>query len=342
MNITNIRLLSQQLAAPQFNESHKVIRWFGFMQAQEQRMMRWAVTMRTKKPSLKKFTEDYNASRIVRTHLFRCTWQLVCAEDYHWMLSLCGQRNRKVIESWMAQSGRAISDGNAYEEARDAIRSILSGRRDTTRSELLRKMSELGVPGDEGRYSAYLYFAESDGTICSGLLHPMQGTYMLVEDAIPPSAVPPREECLAELARRYFQSHSPATLEDFAWWTGLPLSDCRKAIQSIASELTEFRKHDLMLYIHQNCRTRGCREAHVLLPSYDEYLIGYKSRHLVLDESFAHHAHNSMGLFRPVILHRGQVVGNWHPKSHETSFFYPEEETDMADAYAKYEKYMCR
>ncbi len=228
---------------------------------------------------MKKFTEDYNASRIVRTHLFRCTWQLVCAEDYHWMLSLCGQRNRKVIESWMAQSGRAISDGNAYEEARDAI---------------------------------------------------------------PPSAVPPREECLAELARRYFQSHSPATLEDFAWWTGLPLSDCRKAIHSIASELTEFRKHDLMLYIHQNCRTRGCREAHVQLPSYDEYLIGYKSRHLVLDESFAHHAHNSMGLFRPVILHRGQVVGNWHPKSHETSFFYPEEETDMADAYAKYEKYMCR
>ena len=341
LNVPNIRLLNQQLAAPQFTDPHEVVRWFGFMQGQEQRMMRWAVAMRTKKPSLKKFTEDYDASRIVRTHLFRCTWQLVCADDLRWMLSLCGERNRKTVKGWMAQYGRTVPDEEEYQDAREAIRTILQGRRDITRDDLLHQMSVMGVKGDEGRHTAHLYFAESDGTICSGQLHPKaKGTYMLVDDFIPPTDIPSREECLAELARRYFRSHSPATLEDFVWWTALPQSDCRKAIQSIASELAEYKKYDLTLYLHQACRTRGCRESYILLPSYDEYLIGYKSRHLVLDEAFAHRAHDKKGIFRPVILHRGQVVGNWHLKSHETEFFYPEEQTDMTAYLKQYAKAM--
>ena len=49
MNIVAIRLLSQQLAAPQFSDPAQVVAHMGAMQAQEYRMMRWAVSMRTKK-----------------------------------------------------------------------------------------------------------------------------------------------------------------------------------------------------------------------------------------------------------------------------------------------------
>lgn len=341
MNIPNIRLLSQQLAAPLFTEPHEVVRWFGFMQAQEQRMMRWAVAMRTRKPSLKTFREDYDAGRIVRVHLFRQTWQLVCGEDLRWMLSLCGKRNRTTIKSWMAQYGRKMPDESEYQDAKEAIQTILRGRRDLARDELLRQMSMMGVYGDEGRHITHLFLAENDGTICSGKLLPAtQVSFALVEDVIPATPEKSRNEALAELARRYFQSHSPATLEDFMWCTGLSKSDCKKAIELIASELAEYQQYGLTLYLHQKCRTRGCRESHILLPSYDEYLIGYKSRHLVLDEAFAHRAQYKSGIFYPVILHRGQVVGNWHPQTHETSFFYPEEVADMTTAFTHFEKAM--
>ena len=86
MNPISARLLGQQLICPQFVSPHDVVEWMGAMQAQEYRMMRWAVGMRTKKPSAKAFEKDYNDGRIVRGHLFRTTWQLVAGEDWRWML----------------------------------------------------------------------------------------------------------------------------------------------------------------------------------------------------------------------------------------------------------------
>ena len=51
MNPVAIRLLNQQLIVPQFKTPTEVVSHMGAMQAQEYRMMRWAVEMRTQKPS---------------------------------------------------------------------------------------------------------------------------------------------------------------------------------------------------------------------------------------------------------------------------------------------------
>ena len=42
MNPIAIRLLNQQLVAPQFKTPEEVVSYMGAMQAQEYRMMRWA------------------------------------------------------------------------------------------------------------------------------------------------------------------------------------------------------------------------------------------------------------------------------------------------------------
>jgi hypothetical protein len=66
------------------------------------------------------------------------------------------------------------------------------------------------------------------------------------------------------------------------------------------------------MYRHQDARTRGFRRGGViLLPSYDEYLIGYKSRQVSVHPDHSHHAHNQRGIFWPVVLLDGVVVGNW-------------------------------
>ena len=80
MNPVTLRLLNQQLAAPQFNSPSELVNHMGAMQAQEYRMMRWAVAMRTKKPSHKAFKEAFDSGKIIRLHLMRGTWQLVSAE----------------------------------------------------------------------------------------------------------------------------------------------------------------------------------------------------------------------------------------------------------------------
>ena len=73
MNPVALRLLNQQLVAPQFAGPAEVVSPLGAIQAQEYRMMRWAVAMRTSKPSVKAFKEAYDNGRIIRLHLMRGT-----------------------------------------------------------------------------------------------------------------------------------------------------------------------------------------------------------------------------------------------------------------------------
>ena len=101
MNPVAIRLLNQQLIVPQFKTPTEVVSHMGAMQAQEYRMMRWAVAMRTKKPSHKAFKEAYDSGRIIRLHLMRGTWQLVSAEDYWWMIDLCAPKAIAATTGWM-------------------------------------------------------------------------------------------------------------------------------------------------------------------------------------------------------------------------------------------------
>ena len=111
MNPIAIRLLSQQLVAPQFSDPAKMVSYMGAMQAQEYRMMRWAVEMRTRKPSAKAFKRAFDSGRIIRLHLMRGTWQLVAAEDYWMMIGLCAP---KAIQSHSCDEGLDEQQQNQY------------------------------------------------------------------------------------------------------------------------------------------------------------------------------------------------------------------------------------
>lgn len=99
MNPIALRLLSQQLISPQFASPKEVVVHMGAVQAQDYRMMRWAVMMRMKKLSAEAFRQAYDAGEIIRLHLLRGTWQLVSADDYGWMLQLYADKAERVISS---------------------------------------------------------------------------------------------------------------------------------------------------------------------------------------------------------------------------------------------------
>lgn len=330
MDAVKIRLLSQGLAAPRATTPEAVVAHFGAMQAQEYRLMRWGVAMRTRKPSQKAFKEAFDDGRIVRLHLLRGTWQLVTRDDYSWMLALCAPKAEKVIRGWMSANRITIPE-DEISLIRDILIQTAHVRRSATKEDFTEAIRANGLDLDDHRISYHIRLAELAGVLCSGDLLPMKASYSLVEEKLGTSLPSiTRDEALGLLALKYFRSHSPATFEDFLWWSGMNVSDCRRGVELLSEELrpAPWRGRDFL--IHGSCRTRGVRSGGtLLLPPYDEYLIGYKSRDVVLDPAFAPRAHNNSGNFYPVIARDGIICGNWSPFSKDllATFFHQEDRT---------------
>lgn len=339
MNPVHIRLLNQQLYAPQFKDPAEVVAWMGAMQAQEYRLIRLAVMMRVKgaeatgtrgaegetvsRPMYETyrnggsqaFREAYDSGKIVRLHLLRCTWQLIAAEDHSWMVRLCSPKAIQAMNGWMTSNKIAISE---YEASK--IREILletTAGKSVTKEDYIRALDRRGIVMDEHRLSYHIRMSELKGYLCSGLLDEKKATYSLVSEKIGKQEEIGREEALKKLARKYFQSHAPATFEDFVWWSGINSGDCKRAIELLGDEIHSeiFDKRDgREFFLLDSARKRGYKNGRVIfLPSYDEYLIGYKSRDLSLPAGFRERAHSNNGIFYPVIARDGIIIDNWKP-----------------------------
>lgn len=311
MNPIARRLLSQQLISPQFATPKEVVSWMGAVQAQDHKGMRWAVAMRTKKPSLNAFREAFNAGEIVRFHLMRGTWQLVTAEDYWPFLQLCAPKAVSVTKGWMASNRISIPDDELL-RIREIICRIVSDKRSATKDDIVRGLEERDIRMDDHRLSYHLRMAEFAGVLCSGDMLPLRATYALSADKLPAQATMERDEALMLFTRKYFRHSEPATLEDFVWWSGLNVSDCRRGIALLGDwlHIEEWRGREF--YLTDDGRIRGFRKGGcILLPPYDEYLISYKSRDVVLRPDNTGRAHNNSGNFWPVVLQDGEAVANW-------------------------------
>lgn len=311
MNPVSQRLLSQQLICPQFTTPREVVGWMGAMQAQDYRGMRWAVEMRTRKPSAKAFKKAYDCGEIVRIHLMRGTWQLVTADDYRSMVDLCGARALAVTKGWMTSNRISIPDEELM-RVREVLCRIVGDLRSATKEDIVRGLEERDIRMDDHRLSYHLRIAEFSGILCSGDLLPMKASYALSASKLPCSVRRDRDEALRTLTRQYFRHSQPATLEDFVWWSGLGVNDCRKGIGLLGDWLHIEKWRGREFYLTDEGRTQGFRKGRcLLLPPYDEYLISYKSRDIALPREHTARAHNSTGNFWPVVLVDGRVAGNW-------------------------------
>ena len=343
MNPVAIRLLNQQLIVPQFKSPTEVVSHMGAMQAQEYRMMRWAVEMRTKKPSHKAFKEAYDSGRIIRLHLMRGTWQLVTAEDYWWMIDLCAPKAITATTGWMHSNKISIPDEELF-RVRDILAQTAADKGSITKEDIIKALAEHNMQMDDHRLSYHVRMAEFSGTLCSGDLLPIKATYALSTEKVGLRlAQIDRDEALMHFTRKYFQSRQPATLEDFVWWSGLNISDCRKGIELLGNTIHVERWKGRDYYLTDDCRTRGFRKGKFLLiPSYDEYLISYKSRDVVLPPEHRHHAHNNSGIFQPIIVYDGTICGNWSPFKNDCQVTFFEDaynQDDVNEAWQTYKVY---
>ena len=342
MNPVAIRLLNQQLIAPQFSTPTEVVRYMGAMQAQEYRMMRWAVAMRTRKPSHKAFKHAFDEGQIIRLHLMRGTWQLVCAEDYWSMVDLFAPKAIAVTKGWMSSNKISIPDDELI-QVRNIFIQTVADKGSVTKEDFVMALAERNLQMDDHRLSYHIRMAELSGILCGGDLLPMKATYALASDKVKLSVKMERDEALVHFTRKYFQSRQPATLEDFVWWSGLNVSDCRRGIELLGDTIHVEKWQGRKFYLTDGCRTRGFRKGKLLLiPPYDEYLISYKSRDIVLPPEHRHHAHNNRGIFQPVIAYDGTICGNWSPYKEESQMvFFNGDHTsdDINEAWTVYQSF---
>jgi hypothetical protein len=137
---------------------------------------------------------------------------------------------------------------------------------------------------------------------------------VLFDEWLPNAKALPRDAALAELALRYFTSHGPATVQDFSWWAGLTLGDARSGVESARPRVVNEVINGISYWLAESNgtsrRTSKATSAH-LLPSYDEYTVAYRDRSAVLDPAFATRVNAGGGIFKPIVVIDGQVVGSW-------------------------------
>jgi hypothetical protein len=232
MTIGRRRLGNQHISRPTFRDPTDVVGWLGAVQAQDYLGGLWAIGLRTK-GATEATVEDAIARRqIVRTWPMRGTLHFVAAEDIRWILPVLTPRVVAGAQSRFRQLG--LDDATFTKSARVAENALAGGtvvRRDRRGSERRRDRDTLT------RGLHLLGVLSQQGLLCFGPRDGKQHTFTLLEEWLPSSRTLGRADALGELARRYFASHGPATVHDFAWWSGLTVTDARAGLEGVKSEL---------------------------------------------------------------------------------------------------------
>jgi hypothetical protein len=303
-SVARERLHNQKLSSSKFRQPVEVVRWMGAVQAQEYHGAKWALAQRLRTATDETIEDAFNNGEILRTHLLRPTWHFVAPEDLRWLLQLTGPR----VNLRCGSGYRMFElDAAVFKQSNRALTNALKGGQHLTRSELKAALNRSGVAADNGiRLGHILIRAELDAVVCSGPRKGNQFTYALFDERVPPGKSFTRDEALAELARRYFRSHGPASLQDFVWWSGLTTDDARRGIGFIDRDL---RIHTLEQRSYWSPRSRSnpsdSQHPSHLLPAFDEYYVAYKHRQLVSDLATPW---NGLG---PTVILNGKVTGSW-------------------------------
>lgn len=309
VHIPTLRLLNQKISSNHFDNPRDLITHLGAVQAQDYPMSKWAFGVRLPHATDANIEAALDAGELVRTHVLRATWHIVSGQDVRWMLALTS----KYIKASAAIRDRDLGiDSALYTRTNDLIAKALEGGKNLTREEVMQELEKGGVETNSSRAVHFMMNAEQDGIVCNGVMRDKKQTYALLDEKVKPGLVLSREEALANLAGRYFNSHAPATLQDFQWWSGLPMSEARIGLESIKSSLESFESGGKTYFMGETAQHATAPEASVFfLPAFDEYTVSYKDRSTVFDPQWHKNAITSNGIFKPIIVRDGLVIGIW-------------------------------
>ncbi|MER8182256.1 crosslink repair DNA glycosylase YcaQ family protein [Kitasatospora sp. NPDC094015] len=239
----------------------------------------------------------YAAGEVVATWLMRGTLHLVPAEDAAGLVALFrdrllrgGARRRRELGLTEELCARALAVVDGLLEP------------SPSRAELVTRLREHGVPVEPtGQAPAHLTaFLAAHGRLCRGAeVAPREPGYRPLPAG--------RELTTGDLARGYLGAFGPADPTDFAAWSGLSQAVARAGFEAAGAVEAPAGRSVLPGAEPPPAGPPLVR----LLGPYDTYLLGHRSRDLMLDPARAKRINAGGGVIRPVLVADGRVLGTW-------------------------------
>ena len=341
------RLHNQFITRPGPRDPARLVAWLGVVQAQEFAPAKWALGLRMP-PGTTDATiqRAFDAGRILRTHVLRPTWHFVAPADIRWMLELSAPQVRRHMATYDRMMGL---DTPVMTRATAVIDRALTDHEFLTRARLGEHLARARLPHLGSHLAHIAMYAELEGVMCSGPRRGKQSTYAHLDRRVPRAPRLSRDEAIEKLARRFLQSHGPATHRDFSWWSGLSAADARRGIELSGAHRIEA---DGLTWWSLGVRTAPAvrRAAAHLLPIYDEYLNAYRERRAEHHgPSLVSSKKGGYGTFQHAVVIGGQVAGTWRvtPRRDDVKVILPpsrrlrpDEERNLAAAIARYRRFV--
>jgi hypothetical protein len=288
-----------------------VVEWFGAMQAQDMASGLWSLGVRLPGFTLGDVNAALERGEAIRTWPMRGTVHLVPPADAHWMLELMGVR--ALAGAAKRRETIGLSE-RAAERGVEVLGAALAGGKRMTRAQCMATLTAAGV--DVGGQQGYhlLWYASQKGVTCIAPHIGKEQTFALLDDWAPKPNRPDRAEALGIIALRFFRSHGPATRADLARWTGLTMTDAKAGIAAAGDALATVTVDGTEMVADPALLDAGI--GHVddwaALPGFDEYMLGYKDRSMMLDDEHKDAIiPGGNGIFQSTIVRAGRVVGTW-------------------------------
>lgn len=305
-NLISLRLQQQQISTHDLAQPQQLVEYMVAMQAQEYAMAKWAIGLRLPACTEAIVENAFNNGAILRTHLMRPTWHFVSPADIRWLLMLTAPRVKMINGFTYRQQNL---DAATFRKSHAVIEKALEGGKFLTRKDLQDALKKKKILADGVKLSALMMEAELDGLICSGPRQGKQFTYALLEERVPQAKRMDRQEALHLFGLRYFSSRGPASVQDFAYWSGLTLKDAKDAAASLPSGFMVEKIGGLEYIIDSGLSpAKLSGTSSFLMPVYDEFGMSYKDRSAILNASIGSKEYLT---FSNLFVIRGKIAGGW-------------------------------
>jgi len=313
-DVALLRLVAQRVVGPPLNSARDVVGLLTAVQAQDEPGAITSVALRTTGRTRAGVVAAFDAGEIVRTWPMRGTLHTILAEDLAWMLPLMTSGPRAAAARRRPQLGLSEDD---VDRATEIATAELAGSGGLLRSELLARWEDAGLAPAGGRGYHLLAELAQRCVLCLGPYRDGDQQFVLVDEWVRAPRTLDRADALAELALRYFRGHGPATVKDLMRWSGLPARDVRPGIEAVRDQLAAATVDGVEHLMDPPtpellAEHRDAASAVVLLPGFDEVILGYQDRSMTLPPAHADRiVPGGNGVFRPTVVVDGRVVATW-------------------------------